>query len=219
MKLFKLFTLGALMVGAATASYAQDEASNMNSMDMSFGVKGGVNFATLAGDGMESPDSRTSFHVGLLAEFPVAEIFSVQVEALYSKQGAEYTNTIIVPDPLSPTGVNTISNNAELQLDYINVPVLAKFYVVEGFSLEAGPQFSFLVNDEWDTEPNEEGGDNPSEIRRSANTFEFGIAGGATFQTNVGLFATARYIRGVSDIADDFDVNNSVFQLGVGYKF
>lgn len=207
------------MLGAVTASNAQDEASNSNAMDFSFGVKGGVNFATLQGDGMESPDSRTSFHVGLLAEFPIVEIFSIQVEALYSKQGAEYTNTLIVPDVNSPTGVTTLSNKAELQLDYINVPVLAKFYVFEGFSLEAGPQFSFLVNDEWDTQPNEEGGDNPSFIRRSANSFEFGIAGGATFQTNMGLFATARYIRGISDIADDLDVNNAVFQLGVGYKF
>lgn len=211
MKLFKLFTLSALMLGAATASYAQNEASNKNSMDLSFGVKGGVNFATLQGDGMDSPDSRTSFHVGLLGEFPVAETFSVQVEALYSKQGAEYTSTL-VPGITTPSKV-------QLQLDYINVPVLAKFYVFEGFSLEAGPQFSFLVNDEWDTDPNEEGGDNPSAFRKTANSFEFGIAGGATFQTNVGLFATARYIRGISDIADGVEVNNSVFQLGVGYKF
>jgi hypothetical protein len=219
MKLFKLFTLGAFMIGAATASYAQDEASNANSMDISFGVKGGVNFATLNGDNIESPNSRTSFHVGLLAEFPLADIFSIQVEALYSGQGAEYDQTITVPDITSPTGFTTFEQNTELQLDYINVPVLAKFYIVEGLSLEAGPQFSFLVNDEWDTNPTADEGDSPSPIRQTANTFEFGVSGGLTFLTNVGLFATARYNQGISDIADDLKVNNSVIQVGLGYKF
>ena len=50
-------------------------------------------------------------------------------------------------------------------------------------------------------------------------TFEFGVAGGVTFQTDLGLFATARYIQGVTDIADDINVQNSVFQIGIGYKF
>jgi len=218
MKLFKLFTLGAFMLGTAAVSNAQNEATNANGMDISFGVKGGVNFATLNGDGIDSPDSRTSFHVGALVEFPIAEIFSIQVEALYSGQGAEYDYSYPVLNPLTGN-IDMYKQNTELQLDYINVPVLAKFYLFEGFSLEAGPQFSFLVNDEWDTNPTGNDGDNPSPIRQTANTFEFGIVGGATFQTNMGLFATARYNQGVSDIADDLKVNNSVFQLGVGYKF
>jgi hypothetical protein len=52
-------------------------------MACSFGVKGGVNLATINGD-IDSPDSRTSFHAGVFAEFSVAQIFSIQVEALYS---------------------------------------------------------------------------------------------------------------------------------------
>jgi hypothetical protein len=218
MKLFKLFTLGAFMIGAVTASHAQDEASNANSMDMSFGVKGGVNFATINGDNIESPDSRTSFHAGVFAEFPIAEIFSIQVEALYSGQGAEYDQQFSITNPITGE-VTNVEQNVELQLDYINVPVLAKFYITEGFSLEAGPQFSFLVNDEWDTNPTADEGDSPSQFRQNANTFEFGVSGGLTFQTNVGLFATARYNQGISDIADDVKINNSVFQLGLGYKF
>lgn len=213
MKLFKLFSASALMLGAVAVTNAQ-EASNMDSMKMSWGVKGGVNFATLNGD-IESPDSRTSFHVGLLAEFPIASIFSLQAEVLYSGQGAEYSVPYATGNILNPIGTRDV----ELQLDYINVPVLAKFYVIKGLSLEAGPQFSFLVNDEWDTDPEGNNGDSPSPIRQTAKTFEFGVVGGLTFQTDMGLFATARYNQGISDIADDLNVQNSVFQIGVGYKF
>lgn len=215
MKLFKIISAGALMLGAVAVSNAQEDASNKDSMAFSWGVKGGVNFATLNGDDFDSPDSRTSFHVGLVAELPVAEIFSLQAEVLYSGQGAKRSYAELTGNPLNPVA----EGDVEFQLDYINVPVLAKVYIFKGFSLEAGPQFSFLLNDEIDFEPNADDGDFASPIRQSANTFEFGVAGGLTFQTEMGLFAYGRYNQGITDIADDFDAQNSVFQLGIGYKF
>lgn len=206
MRLLKLFTIGTFLLGSLTAANAQDNASNSDSMAISFGVKGGLNLATINGS-IESPDSRTTFHAGVFTEFPIAEIFSLQVETLYSGQGAQ----------LEFEG--TDGDKAELQLDYINVPVLAKFYLFKGFSLEAGPQFSFLLNDEIDTNPNSNDSDAPTALRDNLKTFEFGMAGGVTFQTDLGLFATARYIQGVTDIAEDLNVQNAVFQIGLGYKF
>jgi hypothetical protein len=208
MKLFKFFTVSALVLGTVITAQAQEDASNADSMSASFGVKGGVNFATLNGDDIDSPDSRTSFHVGVFAELPVTSMFSVQAEALYSGQGAEANFS------------GSDGDKAELQLDYINVPVLAKFYIIEGLSIEAGPQFSFLVNDEFDFNPNSNDGDIDLEDSPfEAKSFEFGVAGGLTFQTSMGLFATARYIQGVTDVYDDADIKNSNFQLGIGFKF
>jgi len=207
MKLFKFLTAGALMFGAVSVTSAQEDASNSSSMSPSFGVKGGVNFATVSGDDFDSPDSRTSFHVGVFGEFPIAEIFSIQVEALYSGQGFESD---------IDGGVFGGNGKVEYQLDYINVPVLAKFYIVEGLSLEAGPQFSFKVNEEIDTDANNDPGDFDLD---EAESFEFGVSGGLSFQTSMGLFATARYNQGITDIIKDRDVKNSVFQLGIGFKF
>lgn len=211
MKLLKKITAGTMMLVAISAS--AQEADNTRSMSPSFGVKGGVNFATINGDGFDSPDSRTSFHVGALAEFPLADIFSLQVEALYSGQGFEYDVPSI---PFVTEG-----GKVEYQLDYINVPVLAKVYLFKGFSLEAGPQFSFLVNEEIDSAPNDNEGDTNTD---AAKDFEFGFAGGVTFQTEMGLFATARYTQGVTEIFEDREdadnkATNSVFQIGIGYKF
>lgn len=210
MKLFKFFTAGALMLGAVTVANAQEDASNSDSMAISWGVKGGVNFADLNGGDFGASKSRTSFHVGGLVEFPLAEIFSLQVEALYSGQGFEFKESGLIP--------GEDENTVEYQLDYINVPVLAKVYLFKGFSLEAGPQFSFLVNEEIDTDPSADAGDNDTDV---VETFDFGVAGGLTFQTEMGLFATARYTQGLTNIIKDSDDNitNAVFQIGVGYKF
>jgi len=98
-----------------------------------FGVKGG---ATYLGDGLSAfndQNTRISFNLGLLAEIPLTDKFSAQPEVLYSMQmyNIEYKNN---------------ADDIEYQLDYISIPVLAKFYVIDGLALEAGPQVGFLVN-------------------------------------------------------------------------
>ncbi len=200
--------LGALFLSAFTVA-AQNQADNSMDKTFSFGVKGGVNFATVTGgEDFNSPDSRTSFHVGALAEMPITDMFSIQAEALYSGQGAK----------LDFRGSD--GDKAEVQLDYINVPILAKLYVTKGLSFEVGPQFSFLVNEEFDSNPFSNGGDaNLEDTPFEAEEFDFGVAGGLTFQTEMGLFATGRYTYGLTEIYKDSDLRNSVFQLGVGYKF
>lgn len=205
MKLLKQITAGTMILAAMTAS--AQEADNTVTRETSFGVKGGVNFATVTGDDFDSPDSRTSFHVGVVGEFPLADIFSLQVEALYSGQGFESD---------VDGGLVGGDGKVEYQLDYINVPVLAKIYATKGLSFEVGPQFSFKVNEEIDSDANDDGGDFDLD---EAKDFEFGVAGGLTFQTDMGIFATGRYIYGLTDIIEDADVKNSVFQIGIGFKF
>ncbi|WP_304038414.1 outer membrane beta-barrel protein [Mesonia mobilis] len=87
-----------------------------------FGVKAGVNLANLNTDG--DIDGKTSFYLGAVAEFGLSESFALQPELVYSMQGAD-----------------------ELDLSYINIPVLAKYYLVEGLAVEVGPQFGFVVDD------------------------------------------------------------------------
>lgn len=206
MKLLKGITAGTIMLLTITAN--AQEADNTRSMSPSFGIKGGVNFANVNGSDFDNTDSRTSFHAGVLGEFPLAQMVSLQVEALYSGQGFEYT-------------VPVVNRKLEYQLDYINVPILAKVYLFKGFSLEAGPQLNFLVNEEIDSNPTGNDGDTTTD---SAKDFDFGFAGGLTFQTDMGLFASARYTQGVTDILKNSNSNeskmtNSVFQVGLGFKF
>lgn len=171
-----------------------------------FGAKGGVNFTNMTSDGFDDNNSRTGFHLGLLAEIPLSERFSVQPEVLYSTQGTEATRTVMG---------NSVTG--EYQLDYIQVPVMAKFYLLEGLALEVGPSFNFLVNEEVDV------------AGTTANTdlgsgFEFGGALGASYNFRGGFFLSGRYTQGFTDAfdSDNWDsdaVNNNGFQVGVGFMF
>lgn len=178
----KLFIAAILLVAGA---------SSMNAQGIDFGVKAGANFAKLDGEGFEG-DNLTSFHVGALLEINVFENFSVQPELLYSSQGTK------------------VDGADDFKLDYISVPVLAKFYLIsDKLSLEAGPQFSFLVNDSA-----------PDIIDQyEAESFDFAAVGGLAFDITNNVFVQARYVAGLTDTSKEAKVTNQVIQLSVGLKF
>ena len=98
-----------LMLLAAVAVFGL---SNVNAQEVKFGVKAGVNFASLTGDDADGLDGKTGFHVGGVAVIGISEKFAVQPELVYSSQGAKDTEE----------GVDVDYN-----LDYINLPVLANY--------------------------------------------------------------------------------------------
>ncbi|MCM4161190.1 PorT family protein [Antarcticibacterium flavum] len=184
-----------------------------------FGAKGGVNFSTFSGDGVNAfndPDGRTSFHLGLIAEIPLSERFSIQPEVLYSGQGYDIAD-------------RNNANDIEYQLDYINVPVIAKVYLTEGLALEAGPQVGFLVNSEIDGNPSSTNDEfSVSLDEEQFNTVDFSVALGASYKFRGGFFVNGRYNIGLTDIYDDSfrnnifsgaDAKHSVIQAGIGFMF
>lgn len=158
-----------------------------SAQDLKFGAKIGANFSNLNGDGLNG-DNLTSFHVGALVELNLIQNFSVQPELLYSSQGTDY-------------------KNEDYKLDYVSLPVLAKFYVItDKLSLEAGPQFSFLIND-----------DVPEQFR--TKTFDFAAVGGLGYNLTSFIFVQARYVVGLTDTSKEASVTNRVFQLSAGLRF
>ncbi|NJW55182.1 porin family protein, partial [Salinimicrobium oceani] len=94
-----------------------------------FGAKGGLNLTNMNSDSFSETNSRTGFHLGLLAEIPLGNRFSLQPEVLYSTQGTEADVIMLGGGPIQ----------TEYNLDYVQVPVLAKIYLTESLSIEAGP--------------------------------------------------------------------------------
>lgn len=197
-----------------------------------FGAKAGVNFADITGDESDSFDGRTSFHFGAVVEIPISEKFSFQPELLYSDQGSAYE------DRYSETVDGfTITETAkgDIKLGYLNVPLMAKYYVAEGFSIEAGPQIGLLISakNEYNytyTEMHSEGTFTDSEsgeddIKDSVKSIDFGVNFGVGYKLDSGLNFGARYNLGLSDANDDSDYlgdssyKNSVIQVFVGYFF
>lgn len=193
--------LAAFVLGTTTIAFAQQQ--------VKFGPKAGLNFANLSG--VDNSEMKTSFHVGAVAEIKFNEKFSVQPEIVYSAQGTKNNTTVPVLGEVKTT----------LNHDYINIPVLAKYYIVDGFSVEAGPQIGFLVK----AEAKVESGDNSvtEDTKNNFKSTDFGLGLGLAYDLPMGLFVNARYNLGLSDVRENTSngdaIKNNVIQVGVGYKF
>lgn len=177
-------------------------ATQADAQDFNFGVKGGLNLANLNGK-VDNNKMLTSFHIGVLAEYMVNDQFAIQPELLFSGQGAKIKG-----------------EDGKIQLNYINIPVMLKYYVAEGLSLQAGPQIGFLVDSKLKEDKISVDGKN------YFKTLDFSIGMGAGYKFN-NFFVEGRYNIGLSNIMDtgsddvenNADAKNGIFQISVGYMF
>lgn len=200
MKSLKVILLSSLIMsftGILSTSSAQ--------LPIDFGIKAGVNLANFSGTDMDL-DSRQAFVVGAsldisLPMFPVA----VESGVYYSQKGAE-------------------SGGSTIKLDYVEVPVLAKFnFGPPGpFSphLVAGPYVGFLVDSEL-----EDSAGNTADLEDFTEEVDFGGIVGLGADFNMGLTklnAQVRYSMGLSSVftnqLDDGE-RNAVLSVVVGVRF
>ena len=173
------------------------------SQDINFGVKGGVNFASLTGD-TSGLETRTAFHFGIVAEVQISDKFAFQPELLYSSQGAKDSEF-----------------DEELKTTYLNIPLMAKYYVAENISIEAGPQIGLLLSAKTEID-----GADDEDIKFRFRDVDFGFNFGLGYKLDSGLNFGLRYNLGISNIVNEVEafvtdnkINNSVFQISIGYLF
>jgi len=192
---------------------------------VSFGVKAGGNLTSLSGD-VEGMSSLPGFHAGGFAEFKLSEKFALQPELLFSMEGGK--SSFKYQD-----GTISMSSEEKLKLGYINMPVMAKYYVTEGLSLELGPQVGYLISAKSDYDFRstiggvtiEESGS--EDVKEFMKKTAFGASVGLGYTLKNNLYFQARYHLGLSNINDRADeengsvatIKNNGIQLSVGFRF
>lgn len=161
--------------------------------EVDFGIKVGANFANINDAKNIDLSSKTGLTAGIFLGLKYNK-FAIQPEVLYSQQGGD-------------------SDFGGFDLDYINVPVMLKYYLIGNLlNIQAGPQFGFVVNDDFPSK--DDAGD-----QIKANSFDFSAAVGAGLDLPFGLSVDARYNFGVTEISDQTGGKNGVFSIAVGYSF
>ena len=214
----KIMMIAAMMV-ATLGAVAQNEVGQLTLQP-----KVGMNISKITGSNL---NSKVGLVAGFEAEYGVAKNFGVSVAALYSMQGAKKDLKV---------GGNSI--DVKYNLDYINIPVLAQYYIVPGLAVKAGIQFGFNVRnkvkvgttvagynlkddcsmDEFLDMARALGESIPSDAK--FQKFDLSIPVGLSYEYE-DFVLDARYNIGTSKLikSDPDSSKNSVFQLTIGYKF
>jgi hypothetical protein len=191
----KLFMIAAMMV--ATLSVSAQEAGQMFIKPMAGGT-----FSTLVGD-VDDVKGKIGLVGGAEFGYNINETFGITAGLLYTMQGCKDKDV-----------------DANFNLDYINVPVLANVYVAPGLALKAGPQIGFLTRAKLDD----------VDMKDVCNTIDFSIPVGVSyeisdfvidFRYNIGITSVSKNKEIKSEVVEiesDKKTRNSVFMLTVGYK-
>lgn len=184
---------------------------------VSFGIKGGLNFANIDGSANFSAfDRRNAVEVGAVAEFsfPMLPV-GLETGIYYSQKG---TSISVASDQVPVGG---LSGDLTYRLDYVKVPVLAKFWFGSPGLIEPhillGPYGSYNINAEITGSP-----DGTLDISDEVNDYDYGIIGGVGVDFNFGLSRFSlqgRYSYGLSELFEESDAKSRVFSLVAGFTF
>ena len=165
---------------------------------ISYGVKAGANYSGFRTDNGTNSDL-FGINLGGVAKMDLTTTFGLQAELNVNSKGGVYRF------PLT-------SNNPEIRLTYINLPILLQTKITKKFCFELGPEFGFLVGQKAELN-----GDT-FEIN-DAKTFDMNLNIGLSYQFEKGIFIQGRYGYGLTELFENSDYKNSCISMSVGYFF
>jgi len=173
------------------------------SQQTTFGVRAGANISrwniTSIGSDIKS-SSLAGLEAGLLADLSVSRSFSIQPEVDFSMYGTKFSSG---------------GSSIEYRVNYINIPVLAKYHLPQGVSFFAGPQLGLLISAKGKIE-----GEEKQDIKNYLKSTDVFAVIGAEYDSPIGVSVGVRYNHGFVNIYEEEEgsIKNSSFGISLGYK-
>ncbi len=200
----KIMMIAAMMV-ATVAAKAQFEPGTF-----SLQPKAGFVLSSITGEGTKY---KPGFTAGLEGQYQINNWLGLSAGVHYAMAGYKLKDI----------------DDAKVNASYINIPVMAKFYVTKGLALNAGVQLGFL------TSAKEKYSNDDIDIKELCNKTDFSIPLSIAYEFTNGLSFEARYNAGLTNFFKKDVINaieyvegtrvrsednkNSSFMITVGYKF
>ena len=167
------------------------------------GPKVGVDYTNYWGKGAEH-GGQLNYQAGLFMEYRFNDRFSVAPEVVFAAQGGKYEIKRL-DDYYKDTD----------HINYINVPVMLKFYVTPELSIDLGPQVGFNVYSK-NTAVLKEGGEKDkikTDLKDYTKSVDFGVGLGLTYNITDEVFVQGRYTMGLTKVFDTKDYDKVVLEI------
>ena len=179
------------------------------SAQFQIGGKVGFDMTNFWGSDVEH-GMKPSYQAGLVMEYKFNPHFAIAPEVVFASQGGKYKAL-----DLDFFGLD-VSKDITFNTNYINVPVMFKYYVSPAFSIDLGPQVGFNVYSKYSIEDVKEAVD----LKDGTKSVDFGVGLGGTYNLTDNAFVQARYTLGLTKVFEgDGDCKNGNIQIAFGMKF
>ncbi len=190
------------VVGLGMASYAQTGGGG----GLRLGVKLGTSLNKVEGQSFNDGFDM-SYHLGGFAEIDFNKKWGIQPEVLWNQTYGRRSNF----DNLYPMAVNP-NGSEKIKLNYLSIPILLRYNIGNIFTLNAGPQFGILLDEDKTLLNNGES---------AFKNGDFSLVLGGQLNFNF-LRVYGRYnigLKNINDISDQEKWTNQQIQLGLGLRF
>ena len=175
-----------------------------------FGAKVGVDATNFWGK--DTPHGmQLNYQAGLMMEYKFNPHFAIAPEVVFAAQGGKITRT-----------VDRVESDCTFHTNYINVPVMLKYYVTPEFSIDFGPQAGFNVYSKMTAKGKAANVEAKltSDIKDDTKAVDFGLGLGGTYNLTDNAFVQARYTMGMTNVFKNNDnCKNGNIQIAFGMKF
>lgn len=169
-----------------------------------WGVKAGLNISGFWKGVNLDPKYKLGYQLGVVYEYRFTHLFALAPELVFSSEGMK---GYFYDDDLDAKVKSTVFAN------YINLPVMAKFYVLKGLSVDFGPQIGVNVFMHKSVD-----GYGVKMDSDDYHGYHFGFGLGATYSYK-DIFIQARYNLGLTNVFTFTSSKDYNFQIALGYKF
>jgi hypothetical protein len=178
--------------------------ANVNAQDkFSIGIKVGQNFTSV--NNVAVDHNTASFHAGVTTHFGISEKLGISPEIILSQTKLETS-----PPVTSLLGGGSALTQPETyHLNYLAIPILLDAKLMKKLSVQAGPQYSILLDQKKDGVGN---------ASMAFNNGEFAFVGGAKLDLG-GFSLYGRYVVGlqnINELQDQAKWKTTQWQLGIG---
>jgi len=157
-------------------------------------------------------DGKILFHTGITSEFIIGikKKFSIQTELLYSAQGFSetyYHNPVYQQHQFKD----------EVSINYLNLPILAKYKFNDHLGVEIGPYLSYMLFNRSNWELLKGDAAFHSDDKYYLWNKDFGLIVGVNYHLNKMIYFGLRYNYGFLKIVEFTSYNTQLFQFYIGY--
>ena len=198
-----------------------------------FGIRVGANLSDWQGETMNSAQDlidmtdgavvkrmKEGVHAGVYISIPVGPGFEIEPGLQYSQKGTRMIGKLPFKEAEFLNANLTITNKA----DYLELPVLAKLYIGEGFNIYAGPQVAYLLSNKIQAQAGALGYNvlnREWDMKSGFREFDMSLIGGIGYQFSNGFNISASYDHGLNTIDENgnFETYNRAIKASVGFSF
>ncbi|MEO5983929.1 MAG: porin family protein [Ferruginibacter sp.] len=172
----------------------------LQAQSFKIGIKGGTDINKISGKSFRDEFS-FGYHVGGFAEIGITSRFGIQPEILFSQVKADTSSQF--------SQIYQFNSVPDIKLSYLKIPLLLNYMPNKFVSLQAGPQYGILIDQ------------NKNLLKNGEDAFskgEFSLLGG--LQVNISKIRLyGRYVVGlnnINEIDEKEKWKSQSVQLGVG---